>query len=162
MNESTVRENESTVREGVFAPNFTFTDYDGNMIKLSDLRGRRVVIYFYPKDFTPGCTTEAAEFAGDFGMFKAENIDIIGISPDDKESHLRFKEKMNIPYFLVPDTELIISKKYAVYGPKHFMGKEYMGINRTTFLVDRQGMVIKVFKKVKPLGHSQEVMQAFQ
>src|SRR5215210_5278854 len=118
MNESTNLENESTIREGVFAPDFAFSDRNGNMIKLSDLRGRRVVIYFYPKDFTPGCTTEATEFAGDFGMFKAENIEIIGVSADDNESHLRFKEKMNIPYILVPDIEFIISKKYAVYGPK--------------------------------------------
>lgn len=131
------------------------------MIKLSDLRGKRVVVYFYPKDFTPGCSTEAAEFAGDYESFKAKNIEIIGISPDDTESHLRFKGKMNISYFLVSDIDLAISKRYGVYGPKTFMGKEYTGVIRTTFLVDEKGLVYKIFKKVKPLGHSQEVLHEF-
>lgn len=153
---------EPSIREGDYAPDFTISDNDGKKINLSDLRGKRVVVYFYPKDFTPGCSTEAAEFSSDYGIFQAENIEIIGVSPDDAKSHLRFREKMNISYFLVADTDLMISNKYAVYGSKMFMGKEYMGINRTTFLIDRNGIVVKVFKKVKPLGHSQEVLQEFK
>lgn len=153
---------ELSICEGDCAPDFLFDDYRGKKIKLSDLRGKRVVVYFYPKDFTPGCSTEAAEFASDYKKFKAEDIEIIGISPDDPESHLRFREKMNISYFLVPDTDFVISRKYGVYGPKMFMGKQHMGINRTTFLVDRKGVVFKIFKKVKPLGHSHEVLQEFK
>ena len=126
------------------------------------MRGRRIVLYFYPKDFTPGCSTEATEFARDYEKFKAKNIDILGISPDDEESHSKFKEKMNIPYHLVPDTDFTISKRYAVYGPKKFMGKEYIGVSRTTFLVDQNGVIIKIFNKVKPLGHSLEVLQEFK
>ena len=151
-----------SVCEGDYAPDFLFDDYGGKEVKLSDLRGKRVVVYFYPKDFTPGCSTEAAEFASDYKKFKAEDVEIIGISPDDSESHLKFREKMNVSYFLVPDTDFVISKKYGVYGPKMFMGKEYMGINRTTFLIDRKGVVFKIFKKVKPLGHSHEVLQEFK
>jgi len=143
---------ETSVRQGEYAPDFSFNDHQGKLIKLSDLRGKRIVVYFYPKDFTPGCSTEAAEFASE----------IIGISPDDAESHLRFKGKMSISYFLVPDIDLAISKSYGVYGPKTFMGKEHMGVIRTTFLVDEKGLVYKIFKKVKPLGHSQEVLHEFQ
>jgi thioredoxin-dependent peroxiredoxin len=148
---------ENAIHEGDIAPDFSF----GNT-KLSDLRGRRIVLYFYPKDFTPGCSTEATEFARDYEKFKAKNIDILGISPDDEESHSKFREKMNIPYHLVPDTDFTISKRYAVYGPRNFMGKEYIGVSRTTFLVDQNGVIIKIFNKVKPLGHSLEVLQEFK
>jgi peroxiredoxin Q/BCP len=153
---------ELSVCEGDYAPDFLFDDYGVKEVKLSDLRGKRVVVYFYPKDFTPGCSTEAAEFASDYNKFKEEDIEIIGISPDDSESHLRFRKKMNVSYFLVSDTDFVISKRYGVYGPKMFMGKESMGINRTTFLVDSNGVVFKIFNKVKPLGHSHEVLQEFK
>jgi peroxiredoxin Q/BCP len=153
---------ENAIREGDVAPDFSFRDYRGINTKLSDLRGRRIVLYFYPKDFTPGCSTEATEFARDYEKFKAKNIDILGISPDDEESHSKFREKMNIPYHLVPDTDFTISKRYAVYGPRNFMGKEYIGVSRTTFLVDQNGVIIKIFNKVKPLGHSLEVLQEFK
>jgi thioredoxin-dependent peroxiredoxin len=153
---------ENAIHEGDIAPDFSFSDYKGINTKLSDLRGRRIVLYFYPKDFTPGCSTEATEFARDYEKFKAENIDILGISPDDEESHSKFREKMNIPYHLVPDTDFTISKRYAVYGPRNFMGKEYIGVSRTTFLVDQNGVIIKIFNKVKPLGHSLEVLQEFK
>lgn len=153
---------ENAIHEGDIAPDFSFSDYQGVNTKLSDLRGRRIVLYFYPKDFTPGCSTEATEFARDYEKFKAKNIDILGISPDDEESHSKFRKKMNIPYHLVPDTDFTISKRYAVYGPRKFMGKEYIGVSRTTFLVDQNGVIIKIFNKVKPLGHSLEVLQEFK
>ena len=153
---------ENAIHEGDIAPDFSFSDYKGINTKLSDLRGRRIVLYFYPRDFTPGCSTEATEFARDYEKFKAKNIDILGISPDGEESHSKFKEKMNIPYHLVPDTDFTISKRYAVYGPRKFMGKEYIGVSRTTFLVDQNGVIIKIFNKVKPLGHSLEVLQEFK
>ena len=153
---------ENAIHEGDIAPDFSFSDDKGINTKLSDLRGRRIVLYFYPKDFTPGCSTEATEFARDYEKFKAKNIDILGISPDDEESHSKFREKMNIPYHLVPDTDFTISKRYAVYGLRKFMGKEYIGVSRTTFLVDQNGVIIKIFNKVKPLGHSLEVLQEFK
>jgi peroxiredoxin Q/BCP len=153
----------TTLEQGDWAPDFGLTDLDGNNIKLSDFRGRKnVVVYFYPKDFTPGCTVEATEFSRDYKRFKDVDIEIIGVSPDNAQSHLKFREKMKIPYLLVTDSENNISKKYAVYGPKSFMGREYFGVNRSTFLVNKEGRIIRLFAKVKPGGHSQEVFEAFK
>ena len=149
--------------EGSDAPNFTMRDNHGKTIKLSDLHGKRdVVVYFYPEDFTPGCTTEATEFTRDYKKFNDSGIEIVGISPDDEESHKKFREKMGIPYPLVADTENEVSKNYGVYGLKRFMGREYMGVNRSTFLVDKKGKIAKILKKVKPAGHSQEVFDALR
>jgi peroxiredoxin Q/BCP len=151
------------LKQGDLAPDFNLADSDGNNIRLSDFRGRKnVVVYFYPKDFTPGCTVEATEFTRDYARFKDADIEIIGISPDNTQSHVKFRDKMKIPYLLATDTQNEISKKYAVYGPKSFMGKEYFGVNRTTFLVNKEGKIIRIFEKVKPAGHSQEVLRAFK
>ena len=149
--------------EGSEAPNFTMRDNYGKTIKLSDLLGNRdVVVYFYPKDFTPGCSTQATEFSRDYKKFKDAGIEIVGISSDDEKSHEKFREKMGIPYQLVADTDNEVSKKYGVYGLKSFMGKEYMGVTRSTFLVDKKGKIVKIFKKVKPVGHSQEVFETLR
>lgn len=162
MQEGEVEEKEIEL-EGKAAPDFTFISRDGKTSKLSELRGKKdVVVYFYPKDFTPGCTTEASEFSRFYKKFEDKGIEIIGISPDDEESHQKFRQKMDIPYPLVADPENKVSKKYGVYGPKRFMGKEYMGINRSTFLIDKTGRVLKIFRKVKPAGHSQEVLDIFR
>lgn len=153
---------ENILEEGTAAPNFSMRDAKGKVFKLSDLKGKKnAVVYFYPKDFTPGCTTEATEFTRDYKQFVDAGIEIVGISPDSEESHDKFRAKMGIPYPLVADTENEVSKKYGVYGLKSFMGREYMGVNRSTFLVDKTGKIIKVFKKVKPAGHSKEVLEAF-
>jgi thioredoxin-dependent peroxiredoxin len=158
-----MEEKQVELAEGAAAPDFTMRDKDGRATKLSGLRGKKdVVVYFYPKDFTPGCTIEATEFARDYKKFRDAGIEIVGISPDDEESHQKFRDKMGIPYLLVADTENETSKKYGVYGLKSFMGREYMGVNRSTFLVDKSGKIVKVFKKVKPAGHSQEVLQALR
>lgn len=151
------------VKEGSSAPDFAMKDSKGKTIRLSDLRGKKsVVAYFYPRDFTPGCTTEAAEFTKDYEKFKAAGIEIVGVSPDSEESHEKFRDKMGIPYLLVADTDNEISKKYGVYGLKNFMGREYMGVNRSTFLVDKTGKIVKVFRRVKPAGHSKEVFDALR
>ena len=146
---------------GDAVPEFSLKDAQGKTVKKSDMKGKRYVVYFYPKDFTPGCTTEAAEFARDYKKFRSAGIEIIGISTDDDESHKKFGEKMSVPFILLSDTEKDAAKKFGVWGMKQFMGREYMGVNRTTFLVDEKGKVLRVFEKVKPAGHAQEVLEAF-
>lgn len=149
------------ISEGQKVPSFELNDEEGKKVKSSDLKGKKHVIYFYPKDFTPGCTTEADEFSKDYKKFKNKGIEIIGISPDDVDSHKKFCDKMNIPYTLLADTDHKVSEQFGVWGKKKFMGREYMGVNRSTFLVDEKGKVFKVFPKVKPKGHSQEVLELF-
>jgi len=148
--------------DGDEVPDFGLKDATGNMVKRSDFKGKKYVVYFYPKDFTPGCTTEAAEFARDYKKFKNVGIEIIGISKDDVDSHKKFGEKMNVPFILLSDTEAEVAKKFGVWGKKQFMGREYMGVNRSTFLVNEKGKIFKVFEKVKPAGHAQEVLESFQ
>lgn len=158
-----MEEKQVELAEGSTAPDFTMKDKSGRSIKLSDLRGKKsVVVYFYPKDFTPGCTMEATEFSRDYNKFVDAGIEIVGISPDDEQSHQKFRAKMGMPYPLVADTDNAVSKKYGVYGLKSFMGREYMGVNRSTFLVDKSGKIVKIYKKVKPAGHSLEVLDALR
>ena len=149
------------ISEGDTVPKFELEDSDGNKIKSMDLKGKKHVIYFYPKDFTPGCTTEADEFSKDYNKFKKSGIEILGISPDDVKSHKKFCEKMGIRYVLLADTDKEVSKKFGVWGKKKFMGKEYMGVIRSTFLVDEKGKIFKVFPKVKAAGHAKEVLDSF-
>ena len=149
---------EILVKEGDLAPDFTFKDSNNKDLKLSNFLGKQVVLYFYPRDFTPGCTMEASEFSQDYNKYHQNNIIIIGISPDDEKSHLQFKEKMKIPFFLASDINKQISQRYGVVSLKAFMGKEYEGVNRTTFLIDQNGKIIKIFNKVKPKGHSIEIL----
>ena len=131
--------------EGNIAPDFEINE---DKKKLSDFRGKYIVIYFYPRDFTPGCTIEAEEFTVDYPKYKKQKIEVIGVSPDDEKSHNKFKDKMNIPFILASDTQNEISKLYGVYGLKKFMGKEYFGVERTTFLLDKNGLIRKIFQKV--------------
>jgi len=154
---------EIQVKEGDKPFDFEYQDSTGNKFKLSNNLGhKKIVIYFYPKDFTPGCTIEAEEFTRDNILFEQQGIEIIGISPDSNDSHTKFREKMNIPYMLASDPNNEISKAYGVYGLKKFMGKDYYGVNRSTFLVDKSGRIIKIFLNVKPRGHSKEVLEFFK
>ena len=143
-------------------PDFSLKDVEGNIVKKSDLKGKKYVIYFYPRDFTPGCTTEATEFSRDYKKFKAKGIEIIGISPDNVDSHKKFGDKMGVSFILLADPETEVAKKFGVWGKKQFMGREYMGVNRSTFLVNEKGKIFMVFEKVKAAGHAQEVLEAFQ
>jgi thioredoxin-dependent peroxiredoxin len=152
---------EFQIKEGDLAPDFNFKDSDNEKLRLSNFLGKRVVIYFYPADFTPGCTTEAYEFSSQFNKYCENDIVIIGISPDDEKTHQEFKEKMKIPFLLASDTNSQISQKYGVFNQKKIMGKESMGVNRTTFLIDEVGKIVKIFYKVKPKGHSAEVLEYF-
>ncbi len=149
------------ISEGDLVPKFELEDSDGNKVKSTDFKGKKHVIYFYPRDFTPGCTTEADEFSRDYKKFKKSGIDVLGISPDDVDSHKKFCKKMGIPYTLLADTNKEVSKKFGVWGKKKFMGREYMGIVRSTFLVNEKGKIFKVYPKVKAAGHSKQVLDDF-
>ena len=152
---------EYMLAEGDKVPKFEINDSNGNKVKSTDFKGKKHVIYFYPKDFTPGCTTEADEFSKDYKKFQKEGIEIIGVSPDDVDSHKKFCKKMGIKYPLLADVEKKVSKLFGVWGKKKFMGREYMGVMRSTFLVDEKGKIFKIYPKVKPAGHSKEVLQDF-
>src|SRR3989338_4444630 len=147
------------ITEGDQEPKFELNDANGKQVKSSDFKGKKHVIYFYPRDFTPGCTIEADEFSKEYKKFQKHGIEIIGISTDDVESHKKFVDKMNIPYVLLSDPESEVCKKFGVWGKKQFMGKEYMGVQRSTFLVNEKGKIFKVFPSVKPKGHADEVLQ---
>jgi peroxiredoxin Q/BCP len=149
------------IKEGDTVPKFELLDSNGKIVKSSDFKGKKYVIYFYPKDFTPGCTIEADEFSKDYNKFKKAGIEIVGISKDDVDSHKKFCEKMKIPFVLLADTETEVAKKFGAWGKKNFMGKEYMGVIRSTFLVDEKGKIFKSYPKVKAAGHAKEVLEAF-
>jgi peroxiredoxin Q/BCP len=149
------------LKEGDAAPDFETRDAEGNPVKLSELRGRKVVLYFYPKDDTPGCTKEACSFRDSFAEFGRRRIEVLGVSTDDEKSHRKFAEKYSLPFTLLADTDHAVADAFGVYGEKQFMGRKYMGVQRTTFLIDEQGRVRKVFDKVKVDEHADEVLRAF-
>ena len=148
------------ISSGVPAPEFSLPDEANKIHRLSDFRGQTVVLYFYPKDDTPGCTTEACNFRDDYGDFINANIVILGVSPDNTKSHAKFKQKFELPFPLLADDGHKICDLYQVWGPKKFMGREYEGVLRTTFVIGPDGRIAKVFENVKPAGHSAEVLAA--
>ena len=148
------------IRSGIPAPNFELPDDTGTLRKLSDYRGRPVVLYFYPKDDTTGCTTEACNFRDDFSAFEKAEVVILGVSPDPVKSHVKFKEKYDLPFPLLSDEGHKVCELYDVWALKKSMGREYMGVLRTTFLIDTEGQIVRVFEKVKPAEHSAEVLSA--
>lgn len=149
------------LNEGDSAPDFAATNQNGETVKLSDFTGKRVVLYFYPKDDTPGCTKQACSLRNSFAVFEAKGIKIFGISTDDEKSHRKFIEKYSLPFDLLADADKEIVNLYGVYGEKTNYGKKYMGVNRTTFLIDETGKIVKIFKKVKVEEHADEVLSAF-
>jgi len=149
------------LKEGTVAPNFTANNGNGETVRLKDLRGRKVVLYFYPKDDTPGCTKEACSFRDAFGDFRKRGIEVLGVSVDSEASHKKFTAKYKLPFTLLADPDHSIADAYGVYGEKKFMGRTYMGVKRITFLIDEKGKIKKVFEKVKPEEHAREVLQAF-
>lgn len=143
---------------GMKAPEFTLPDKDGKMVSLSDFAGKKVVLYFYPKDNTPGCTRQACAFGGAYEQFKKENTVVIGVSKDSAASHQRFAEKYALPFILLSDPELTAIQAYGVWQEKKNYGKVSMGVVRTTFVIDEHGMIEKVMPKVKPDTNAEEIL----
>jgi peroxiredoxin Q/BCP len=142
------------------APDFELQDDQGKLVKLSDYRGKTVVLYFYPRADTPGCTKEACSFRDNYSAYEDRGVVILGASPDTVDKQAKFKEKFGLPFPLLADPDHKLAEKYGVWGLKKFMGRESMGVLRTTFLIDGQGKVIEVFEKVRPAEHSAEILAA--
>ena len=143
---------------GMKAPDFTLTDKDGNAVSLSDFRGKKVVLYFYPKDNTPGCTRQACAFAASYDAFRENNIAVIGISRDSVASHVKFAEKYNLPFILLSDPDRIAIEAYGVWQEKKMAGKIGMGVVRSTYLIDENGVIEAVMPKVKPDTNAAEIL----
>jgi peroxiredoxin Q/BCP len=148
------------VDEGKRAPEFELTTEAGERVKLSDFRGRPVVLYFYPKDDTPGCTREACGFRDVYSEFEERGAVVLGVSPDDEASHVRFKEKYSLPFTLLADPDHEVAERYGAWGEKNFGGRKYMGIKRSTFVIDADGKLVKAMYNVKPDGHPEKVLAA--
>ncbi len=146
------------VEEGAPAPDFELTSDAGETVKLSDLRGRPVVLYFYPKDDTPGCTTEACEFRDAYDTFRERGAEILGVSPDGAASHAKFKEKYGLPFTLLADPDHEVADAYGVWTEKQRAGRTYMGIDRSTFVIDADGKVARAMRGIRPAGHAAQVL----
>jgi peroxiredoxin Q/BCP len=146
------------IEAGIPAPDFELLDERENHHRLSDYRGQRVLLYFYPKDDTPGCTTEACNFRDDYSAYEGAGVVILGVSPDTPQKHTKFKAKYELPFTLLADIDHLVCESYGVWGLKKFMGREYEGVFRTTFLIDPDGVIQQVFENVKPADHSAEVL----
>ena len=147
------------IESGKKAPAFTLKNQRDENVRLSDLRGKWIVLYFYPKDLTPGCTVEACDFTETFPRFQNQDATVFGVSPDDVESHRKFIEKKKLTISLLADEDHAVCEKYGVWQMKTFMGKKFLGVVRATFIIDPQGRVAHVWPKVKVAGHAQEVLQ---
>ena len=143
---------------GMKAPDFDLSDKDGNTVRLSDFQGKKVVLYFYPKDNTPGCTRQACAFAASYEQFKAQDVTVIGISKDSVASHLKFAQKYDLPFILLSDPQLQAIQSYGVWQEKKLYGKVSMGVVRTTFIIDEQGIIEKVMPKVKPDTNAADIL----
>jgi len=142
------------------APSFQATDQNGKPVSLNDFKGKKLALYFYPKDNTPGCTNEACSLRDNFRILKEKGIEILGVSPDSDASHKKFIDKYTLPFNLIPDKEKKIIKDYGAWGLKKLYGKEYEGLIRTTFLIDENGIIQHIFKKVDTKNHAQQIMAA--
>ncbi|HEU5280038.1 MAG TPA: thioredoxin-dependent thiol peroxidase [Gaiellaceae bacterium] len=154
------REEVRLLREGEPAPDFELESDAGDKVRLSSLRGRPVVLYFYPKDDTPGCTTEACEFRDAYDVFRARGVEVLGVSPDDVASHGKFKSKYELPFTLLADPDHQVAEQYGVWGERKAYGKTYMGIKRSTFIIDPEGKVARAMMGIKPAGHAEEVLDS--
>lgn len=147
------------VKIGEKAPDFVLKDQDGKERSLSEFKGKKVLLYFYPRDFTPGCTKEACGIRDNFEGFRKLDVVVLGVSTDSVDRHKRFAQKHNLPFILLSDEKAELSKKYGVWRKKKLAGREYFGIARTSFLIDEEGKIIKIYEKVKPEIHAREVLE---
>ncbi|HEY6963557.1 MAG TPA: thioredoxin-dependent thiol peroxidase [Gaiellaceae bacterium] len=150
------------VEEGKPAPDFALQSDSGETVRLSDLRGKPVVLYFYPKDDTPGCTTQACGIRDAWGEFERAGAVVLGVSPDDEASHTKFRHKYGLPFPLLADSDHAVSEQYGVWGEKKYMGRTYMGVDRSTFVIDADGNVKRVLRKVKPDTHADDVLETLR
>jgi peroxiredoxin Q/BCP len=148
----------SLLAVGAQAPEFTAVDQDGKRLSLSDFRGKKLILYFYPKDNTSGCTKEACAFRDHFGRFRRLGVEVVGVSIDSEKSHKSFAQKYELPFTLLADADKSLVQAYGVWGEKSLYGKKYMGTNRVTYLIDESGRVAAVFPKVKPEKHAEELL----
>ncbi len=150
------------LKEGDTAPDFQGVSQNGKAISLSQYRGRKVVLFFYPKDMTPGCTMEVKSLRDSYEEFTSNGFVVVGVSADSEERHLKFISKYDLPFDLIADEDKVILKAYGVWGLKKFMGKEYEGIHRVTFIIDENGMILKIIDKVKTKKHAQQIFECFE
>ena len=148
--------------EGSKAPSFKSKDQDGKPVSLSDYKGKKIVLYFYPEDDTPTCTIQACNLRDNFSLLKKNGIVVLGVSPDEEKKHKKFEAKYDLPFTLIADPSHDIIDKYAVWGEKQLYGRTYMGLHRTTFLIDEKGIVKKIFLKPKNKQHTEEILNAWQ
>ncbi len=148
--------------EGIKAPAFKGKDQNGNAVSLSDYKGKKLVLFFYPEDDTPTCTIQACNLRDNFSLLKATGIVVIGISPDDEKKHKKFEAKFNLPFTLLADSKHTIIDKYGVWGEKQLYGRKYMGLHRTTFLIDEKGIIKKIFLKPRNKQHAEEILKLWQ
>ena len=148
----------TTLKKGDKAPNFSALDQDGNSHKLSDYAGKKLVVFFYPKANTPGCTAEACDLSNNYARFTANNYAILGVSADAAKAQLKFKEKFDFPFPLLADEDKTVIEAFGVWGPKKFMGREYDGIHRTTFIIDEKGIIEEVITDVKTKEHAKQIL----
>lgn len=151
-----------TLQENDKAPAFTGKDQDGNTVSLKDFKGKKVVLYFYPEDDTPTCTVQACNLRDNFGMLKKAGLEVLGISPNDEKDHKKFQQKFSLPFSLVADPKHTIIDKYGVWGEKQLYGRKYMGLFRTTFLIDEKGIIKKIFTRPKNKAHTEEILKAWE
>lgn len=152
----------TTLEAGQAAPEFNGQIQDGSEVSLSDYKGNKLILYFYPKDDTPGCTKEACSLRDGFDVLKDKGFKILGVSPDNLKKHNKFIDKYNLPFDLLADEEKSTMQAYEVWGPKKFMGREYEGVHRTTFVIDEEGNIEHVVKKVKTKDHAQQILDLYE
>ena len=146
------------LKKGDTAPDFSGFDQDGKKMQLSDFKGKKLILYFYPKDNTPGCTSEACDLRDNYDMWLSKGYQVLGVSPDSQKSHQKFIEKFDLPFPLIADEDKTIIKAYGAWGPKKLYGREYEGLLRTTFVIDEKGIIQEVFTKVKTKDHTNQIL----
>ena len=151
----------TSLNVGDKAPDFVALNEFGQSISLSEFLGKKVILYFYPKDMTPGCTAESCNLGENYSLLQENGFIVLGVSPDSSKSHQKFIDKYNLPFSLIADEDKAVIKAFGVWGPKKFMGKEYDGVHRTTFVIDEDGVIEKVFSKVKTKDHTNQILESY-